>query len=190
MKKEMTAAQVAQLEEMRKVWGSDLKMVDYCMKSDTPYLLPDGRIFCITKPSIKKDFCFGYHTECPGRGYEEAEELREKAAGSESYFIQKNTEALRERIKKLKDEKEKDRFFLYVKYTGGQNQMDLEYCLNYTRTVEANANPKMTPVTDEVRGILLAAYETELAKLEKRLATYLKKNGLSKLNTWTYWADR
>ena len=30
----------------------------------------------------------------------------------------------------------------------------------------------------------------ERAKFEKRLHTYLKRYGTSKLHTWTYWADR
>ena len=37
--------------------------------------------------------------------------------------------------------------------------------------------------------IIREAFETEIAKFEKRLDAYLKKYGTSKLRTWTYWQD-
>jgi hypothetical protein len=36
----------------------------------------------------------------------------------------------------------------------------------------------------------IAILKEERAKFEKRLHTYLKRYGTSKLHTWTYWADR
>ena len=56
----------------------------------------------------------------------------------------------------------------------------------YERMNRANT---LTELTESERAAVVAAYETELSKLNKRLDSYLKRYGLSKLKTWTYWQD-
>ena len=56
----------------------------------------------------------------------------------------------------------------------------------YERMNRANT---LTELTESERAAVIAAYETELNKLNKRLDNYLKRYGLSKLKTWTYWQD-
>jgi hypothetical protein len=45
------------------------------------------------------------------------------------------------------------------------------------------------PMTVEDRQAILAGLKREREKFEKRLQTYLKRYGVSKIRTWTYWAD-
>lgn len=47
-----------------------------------------------------------------------------------------------------------------------------------------------TPLTDDEQALVLRGLKYARQLLEKRLATYLKRWGTSKLHTWTYWADR
>lgn len=44
--------------------------------------------------------------------------------------------------------------------------------------------------TEEQRAELIKAYEWAKAQFEKRLNTYLKKYGTSKMRCGTYWRDR
>ena len=45
-------------------------------------------------------------------------------------------------------------------------------------------------MTEEERQTVLSAYKQIREDFEKRLNTYLKRYGLSKIDTWTYWAGR
>ena len=51
-----------------------------------------------------------------------------------------------------------------------------------------NENETVITNIDDLKNIL-SVYEHEKAKFEKRLNTYLKKYGLSKLKTWSYLID-
>ena len=51
-----------------------------------------------------------------------------------------------------------------------------------------NENETVITNIDDLKNIL-SVYEHEKAKFEKRLNTYLKKYGLSKLKTWSYLVD-
>ena len=51
------------------------------------------------------------------------------------------------------------------------------------------AKTKIRDLTPKDKEQILASLEIEKAKFTKRLNTYLKKYGLSKINTWTYLVD-
>ena len=44
-------------------------------------------------------------------------------------------------------------------------------------------------MSEEDKKLVIAMYEEEKEKMSKRIDTYLKRYGLSKLNVWTYWVD-
>jgi hypothetical protein len=44
-------------------------------------------------------------------------------------------------------------------------------------------------MTSEQRAEIIKALEWSRGEFEKRLNTYLKRYGTSKIHTWTYWAD-
>ena len=53
-----------------------------------------------------------------------------------------------------------------------------------------NGNEEKRRLTKDERDEVAGALEYVRANFQKRLETYLKKYGVSKLHTWTYWADR
>ena len=56
---------------------------------------------------------------------------------------------------------------------------------------EATANNEgVTLMTENDCAKALTILKDERANFEKRLQIYLKRYGVSKLHTWTYWADR
>lgn len=54
---------------------------------------------------------------------------------------------------------------------------------------EDKRNPNDVEVSAEQRAMLIKAVEYRLKQFEKRLHTYLKRYGVSKIHTWTYWRD-
>ena len=187
MAKTMTQAQAMQRAEMVKVWGDDLHMVEWACKNGTPYILSGDEFFVIDKPKIKTRFCFGYQTDYSGHEYDDAENLRERCAKSVDYFRAKNTQPFTDILCRLKDTSE--RAYKQIHYRRGEKQMSIAIPYNrdaYERMNRANA---LTELTESERAAVVAAYETELSKLNKRLDNYLKRYGLSKLKTWTYWQD-
>ena len=187
MAKTMTQAQAMQRAEMVKVWGDDLHMVEYSCKKGTPYILSGDEFIVIDKPEIKTRFCFGYQTDYSGHEYDDAEKLRERCTKSVDYFRQKNTQPFTDIICRLKDNGKKA--YKQIHYQRGEKQMSIAIPYNrdaYERMSRANT---LTELTESERAAVVAAYETELSKLNKRLDNYLKRYGLSKLKTWTYWAD-
>lgn len=154
-------------------------MVNCLLKEADLSIETSQGLFFIDKPKIKTRFCFGYDSQ--GRGLKSAYELAHKAEKDVEYFKKENLKELNENIQLLKSEKE-------------------IYCNNYYGSGKSNIKSwscnsknwiKGTPevVTEETRTLLIEMYEEELKSLSKRLDTYLKKYGLSKIYTWTYCAD-
>ena len=187
MAKTMTQAQAMQRAEMVKVWGDDLHMLEYCCKNGTPYILSGDEFFVIDKPKIETYFCFGYQTNYSGHEYEDAEKLRERCANSEKYFRHENTKQLEGIICRLKDTSKKA--YKQIHYQRGEKQMSIKIPYNRDAYERMNRANELTELTESERAAVVAAYETELSKLNKRLDSYLKRYGLSKLKTWTYWQD-
>lgn len=188
MAKTMTQAQTIQRAEMVRVWGDDLRMVAYECKHSTPYMINESEFIAIARREIKTRFCFGYSTDYSGHEYEDAENLREKCANSVQYFRRKNMEELAGLIEHLKDGSRKA--YKYIYYQQGERQMKIFMPYNrdaYER--QKLATPEIAELTGNERAAVIAGYENEQSKLNKRLDTYLKRYGLSKLRTWTYWRD-
>ena len=63
--------------------------------------------------------------------------------------------------------------------------MNLKKYLEMIETKRA----EMRAILDTANGEERALTKEEREKFEKRLRTYLKRYGTSKLRTWTYWLD-
>lgn len=163
--------------------------------------LDDGELLPIDKPSIKTDFCFGYGQNgiSTQQDYNDAYDAMRYADTNTSYFMRKNIEQLtewRDRIAEYLNS-EKPGYCgtvpktPYICDTHGNSiikslhfmrRWDYEEMLPNTKKLYRQAT------ADELQRIL-TAYEIEIKAFEKRLQTYLKRYGLSKLNTWTYLSD-
>ena len=177
-------------EQYAKVWhrrdGSvDEKMVDYCTRKTSGYVVIDGRMVTFDKPSIKTNFWFGEHTY----DFDEVVKQAEACSKSEEYFIAENLDAIDWRLEAIAD----PHCRVYIGRRGYSNQEEgcilasVEFCrysLDGPRIGDARE------MTEDERQQYADFIKGEREKFEKRLRTYLKRYGLSKCYFGTYWADR
>lgn len=169
---------------------------EYCKKTTFGVLkFEDNTYLQFKKPIIETSFCFGYGY-CGVSSVEDeqrASDMEEYARTNEKYFLDENLEQVDSRIKILKEVLESDYKVIcfmkdeqevsYCDYKKmGDKIVDKAYCHDYTNKIYRVATNK------EVK-LILKAYQEVRASFEKRLHTYLKKYGLSKLRTWTFLSD-
>ena len=178
------------------VW-EDVKMQEYARKK-TQYIveLKNGDIIAIDKPTIETSFCFGYGMYLQSTEEEEkrAYNMEQYARTNENYFIEENLKGINDRIKALKDKTLK--CYTFTAYTGQPEKSRLkEYTIATLAYSKEWAPERYTHYKDlkeldnEDRDRIAAGLEIVKASFIKRLNTYLKKYGLTKLKTWTYLVD-
>ena len=178
--------------EIAKVWPNDERMVEYCCKKASAIIkLSTGQLMEFEKPSIETQFCFGYSDDMDGSDRKDALDMAKHACSNEEYFKSHNLHDIKRIIERYEKEDEFDDPYLTHRYP--------DYNTNIVTVVwlsEWDAKDKawqfhndLTPLSDTDRKTILAAYKEELKKLEKRIDTYLKRYGLSKVRSWTYWRD-
>lgn len=193
--------------EYAKIW--DKKMTDYCTKKVAICVkLPGGELIPIEKQSIKKDFCFGES----GYDYEDAIRSAAAARTNQEYFIEKNMEYFGEMLQDIEDhihlvgdylmtisnsrysnDNSKIHYIRFEKITkilddlGGSANIE-ELKLGQTIS-EIGSGRAYRIITDEEAKIILDAYKQAAAAHKKKVDSYLKRYGLSKVNSWTYWRD-
>lgn len=142
--------------------------------------LSNGGIFVIERPRICTDFCFGES----GYDYDDAHSAAQHARTDPEYFKAENLRNFSEWIEVLECGTWRGGPARVFSSLTGKNFIWLEI-----RRPNQERYSTGTPITDEDRITLLHAYRAAHAALEKRLDTYLKRYGLSKLHVWTYWRD-
>lgn len=194
--------------EYAKIWD-DKKMVDYCTKKVAICVkLPGGELIPIEKQSIKKDFCFGES----GYDYEDAIRSAAAARTNQEYFIAENMEYFDEMLQDIENhihlvgnylmtisnsrysnDNSKIHYIRFEKITkilddlGGSANIE-ELKLGQTIS-EIGSGRAYRIITDEEAKIILDAYKQAAAAHRKKVDSYLKRYGLSKVNSWTYWRD-
>ena len=179
-------------EHLELAWA-DSKMVDYCSKkAEIVIETEDGYLLEIEKQSIKKNFCFGYGMYLNSTPEEEemADNNAEYARTNADYFVRENLKWYDTWIKELKENG------AYVSkighYTGQDKNCKLQFFTSgkgsWGRT-PADDPETYKKLSAEDTNNLLNAFNTARENMIKRLNTYLKKYGLSKLNIWTYLRD-
>ena len=183
------------LEEMAAYWSSS-KMLEYCKKKAAYFVeLTGGEYIALDKPTIETRFCFGHGLNgiSTQDDEENAQNMAHYASTNKNYFIDENLRGINEEIKALK---EADKVYIFLNYTK-ENPADklrtyrptgLFYGPEY-RPAFWNNLEKLQEIGAEDRGRIIAGLEIVKAQFIKRLNTYLKKYGLSKVNTWTYLRD-
>lgn len=173
-------------QELEKVWGNDSKMVDYCVKESAVLVeLEDGNIYSIEKPRIETHFCFGYGLNgvTTQEDMERAYNCESHARNDGDYFKQENLAPINQRISVLRDKDYK--VYKGQRYiSGGDKIVGLEFCKAWE-----SPSARFVELNDNEREKLIEAYEQVKVSFEKRLNTYLKRYGTSKLRTWTYLVD-
>ena len=157
----------------------------YCIQN-CGYLveLSNGKIVVLDKPQIETRFCFGYGWCGSDRENDEdrADALYQKATTDPNFFLKENMVRINDEIFRLVDAahhpdnrctiRKSDKPF--VRY-GIRSWIDLTDEFEVLRE-------------DDINKIIAGLEEVKKA-FDKRLHTYLKRYGLSKINAWTYLRD-
>ena len=194
-------------EQFSKAW-SDPKMINYCVdKVAAVATLPNGDIITVDKQSIETRFCFGES----GYDFDEAAEAAQIARTSQDYFKRENMESFNKWVENLTDVLNGTGNYMLTigekAYIGQPDDCKLRFITfdRITDIIEAcggsayleelpgkelfvNGKHCRIATAEEIK-IILDAY-TEAAKAhEKKVDSYLKRYGTSKVHSWTYWRD-
>lgn len=192
-------------EQFSKAWNSE-RMIKYCTdKTAAAAVLPNGDIITADKQGIKTRFCFGES----GYDYDDAARMAQHARTSEDYFRAENMKSFNEWVKDLEElQQETSRYLLIIRdiqYTGQKEDCKLRG-LEWVRITDfldacgGSANLEAVRgqhfdkwggrvATPEEIEIILEAYKTARDDHRKKVDAYLKRYGLSKVDSWTYWRD-
>lgn len=188
------------IAELWKAW-QDKKMVDHCTKSAAFIIEHKDKFYTIDKPTIETNFCFGYGLYGSSTEEEEAEAeaTAEAARKSEEYFMSRNLNPINEQIEKLTKIREEMRLNWakgshprYMIATGAQYYGQPEDCkLYYYSVVDTFGGRINGEICEDITLIdkLITGYEQVKQDFTKRLKTYLKRHGTSKIKTWSYLRD-
>lgn len=171
------------------VW-KDQKMVDYCVKKAAYIVeLVNGDIVALEKPSIQKNFCFGYSdSRYDTEDYDRANAMADHARKSVDYFLEQNLKDINEMIDSLEGKGRHNwEWRVAVPYYGQEKDSQLKsiICCDIWES-RGKENPLLE---GEDLQRVIEGYKIVKADFEKRLNSYLKRYGLSKVNSWSYWQD-
>ena len=165
------------------------------------YLLKFGDCFLgFKKPSIQTRFCFGYGQNgiSTEEDYEGARSQEKNMETNQQAFINANLEDLNKSIEKIEtfisqwiDKEEKCFSSRYNKIFICKNSYNHLAYLTWSWDYEniRNKDAIIKEATKEDLLLIIEVYKQQIENFKKRLNTYLKRYGLSKLTTWTYLVD-
>lgn len=179
--------------ELVKLWRTDNKMIDFCIKKISSIRkLSNGGLITWEKPEINTSFCFGYMGQSD---YEDAQQMVDHAKKDEDYFLSENLGIFDVTIKKIKstlNENNENKLYIYKEYPRDSVNLWGFTVLSFSEFIYQNERKIYNDIqeaSDEDIRTILAAEQEERKKFEKRLKTYLKRYGLSKVKSWSYWQD-
>lgn len=167
--------------ETLKEFCTQLKEIDrkYYMKEYVGAVKIQGKYYLIEKPHINNRFCF----RDEGADYEYYKELMDdKEKRLAEYFKSENLSEFDRHIEKITKGEYGD---TRVWWSPCQKYNRMEVCF-YSSFGQPNG---YTEFTEDEKQVILNALRYGRSLFEKRLDTYLKRYGVSKIHTWTYWAD-
>lgn len=175
------------------VWGSDNHMIDFCTKKAEVVFKTENGFFCeVEKTDIKKNFCFGYSlSRYDSEDYDNANRMAAHARKSVDYFREENLKKLNDCISFYSDTRNELYFqnhYISQKNNVLKNVVSFQYW-NMPKDIFNKEYKEYTPVSENDRKLIVEAYQKEKELFSKRLETYIKRYGLSKVNSWSYWRD-
>lgn len=161
--------------------STDVDDADYYRKYFVGAVKMGDHYYLIEKPSIDNRFCF--HDEGPQYDFY-CELMADKEKRLAEYFKSKNLSKFDRLIDHIENGNYGDN---RIWWSRGECHTHRTYI--YTSNQFHCDNDKYKLCTDEERAQILAGLKFGRAAMEKRLDAYLKRYGVSKIHTWTYWAD-
>lgn len=177
-------------EEFLQVWGKDAKMVEWSVKNHSGFKLSDGKVIMLDKPHIETHFCFGWSTCGQGPEWEEACKTHNNFWNNQAeWFATENIQKF-DREFPLPD---LDDICVLAKQYNSGNIWNYYWCREWRldevlSRVVGNREYMICRNEEDVDKIKRAISEHK-QNFVKRLNSYLKKYGTSKLKSWTYWID-
>ena len=149
---------------------------EYVRKQYVGAVKVHGGVYLLPKYSIEVQFC--WHDE--GEQYEEYKHITSDEDRLKKYFLRENLDKCDRNLNMLTSEYE-----VVLTLSESFNEIRLKQIMGWNRIEENDIR-----MTQEDKQIIREALMWCRGLFEKRLNTYLKRYGTSKLHTWTYWADR
>jgi len=192
---------------MKSVWGNSQNMIDYCVKQAAVFIpVANNGIAVIDKPRIETDFYFGYSDCGQGLSYEENNErVNHVSDNLAEYFVSYNLRDINDKIKLIEeilDSENKDGEYIIINsghyssdILGNARSLQIVKPYNFytgNTTLEEIQRHDTSAAVASIEDVkrYLEAYKFIKETFTKRLNTYLKRFGTSKLNVGTYWIDR
>jgi len=151
-----------------------------------------GFIYEFTKPSIKKDFCFGagWNGRCTDEEQESASAMVQESKNNSQYFINENFDESFGFFGRLFKDIDSGWNGIFAASSRYDKKTKRCYLVSEKTLLYKDEDlQKFYKLTDCDIENLKKALEEEKQKFLKRLNTYLKKYGLSKINSWSYISD-
>lgn len=169
----------------RDVWPNDTKMIEFERRQIARIVrLECGGMVALEKPHIETNFCFGYSDSAyDTEDYDRANAMVGHALTHEEYFISENMRKIGEKIADLKEPGIYSRNG-YCTTPKAHVIRALEWP-RYGEELPEGAQP----ITEKDRAALIEAWEKVGTDFRRRLDSYLKRYGMSKVNAWSYWRD-
>jgi len=170
-------------QEYQKVWtrkkGIDEKMVEWCMNKIALFLkTEDGYFYILEKEKINTKF---WISEGSNRSMDEALTICNEIKTKEDYFIEDNLSKINALINTINNNKNNLFFAERFKSSKIVSITTTQYNLFNKE------NRKLTP-DEEAEALKLCEKFKELQT--KKINSYLKRFGLSKIQANTFWIDR
>lgn len=155
------------------------RMRKYFEKEITNVVKLSAGLMAFDKPNIKTSFCYSYDEVMDCHAGTDTYRQAQKACNvQEQTFIEDNLEDLNRQLKHLQEEK--------IYFIKNYNRNDLAIKFVTESYKDKFPSEIIAEATEEDVKILIDAVNEEIKAFAKRLNTYLKKYGTSKLRTWTY----
>lgn len=155
-------------------------------------LFENGFVYEFEKKSIKKDFCFGagMYATCTDEEQKDASAAVSRAENDASYFIQENFKNNFSFIQKLLSDYIAHGYKIYAASSHSFKPSNRCYLISEKTLLyrDESAEKYYQLSEKDIENLKKTLFE-EKEKLSKRLETYLKKYGLSKINAWSYIRD-
>jgi len=183
-------------EEYDELYSTDLSHAGWRKKRiSNAVQFEGGLIYEFEKPGIKKDFCFGagMYACCTVKEQEQASDMVQKSRTDAEYFIKENFDEAWDGLERLFLDMFQGSWQcrgLHAKPSHYSKEIKRCYLVSektlLCRDEDSSSYYKLTDLDIEN---LKKTIEEEKAKFLKRLNTYLKKYGLTKVNSWSYIRD-